>query len=734
MDTLTFNAVLRLDGHGLHGFYRVVAVPPRRWDCWLAFIGFFDDGTREANSTAAPNLGSLSQVSRATLEAMDQDGDLREVRLDSHGKSHRAAELDEKSLALWDSRQRVMEPFLNHEELCKSLVSTSGIGPLVRTAVERSACGRATVYKLWRLLCTHGFTPAALIPTFDQCGAPGIPRPMNGTRLKAGSKTLRRRLGEPEPFIQRGITEEDRVKMVLHYRRLATPKDSMRLIYDKVIEAAYVTRYVEGTSGREPVMPPQGSFPNQRQFRHAIEVQTRKIERALRRTTEGHFKRNRRGLTAPAHHGVVGPGHVYAIDSTIGDVHLRSSVNPAWIIGRPIVYLIVDIWSTAIVGFYVCLSGPSWDTAKLSLFSTFSDPRLVAELWGYKYVDVLTPSPGMPFKLLCDRGEYLSAAARGTGRLLALNLSFNPAYRPDLKGMVEVLHRIAKDVQYAFIPGAINARRKELELKANAKESVMTMRDYVKFLYSVVVEYNLFADRSHRLTTEMMAANVQPNPASLWRFGFEAGLGYRKTVPFEQLASGLLQQAEMSVRRNGLFVESLRYEGAIATDQKWTEEARNFGGSLRPAYLFPGSASRIWVPDSDGLHQFDLSRTARAMPETTLDEWRDSLMYSRLENSDREYRRLCAAATNLIKRNDIVKQARARVEAAEALDAGDKLNAREARALERLHGTAPELSVHEQTDLLSPIEPEPVNPAPCGTYEETMNAVFASMNEETSNS
>ena len=412
--------------------------------------------------------------------------------------------------------------------------------------------------------------------------------------------------------------------------------------------------------------------------------------------TEGHFQRNLRGLKGPNFHGVVGPGHQYAIDSAVGDVHLCGSINRAWIIGRPIVYLIVDIWSTAIVGFYVCLNGPSWDTAKLALFSAFVDPRLIAELWGYAYADVLTPAPTMPFMLLCDRGEYLSAAARVTGRELGLNLAFNPAYRPDLKGLVEVLNRIAKDEQYRFIPGAIDARRRELELKSDPKESVMTMREYVAFLQGVFVHYNLFTNRDQRLTTEMIAAGVQPSPAGLWRFGHEAGLGYRKRVPRDELFANLLHKSSIVVRRNGVFVESLRYECEIATSQRWTDEARNFGAFERSAFLFPDSASRIWTPDSDGLHQFNLSSTARTIPETTLDEWRDSVMYSRMDRDEREYRRLCTAATNIVSRSEAMKKAKELTDEAEAAYVGPKLTTKEARELERLHCELPEQEGREE--------------------------------------
>jgi len=734
MVTLTFNAAVRIEDGDLAGFHRIVAAHAQGESVWLAFIGGTQSTTEmsTARLSSQPAVGALRPVARGTLHQLAADNRLKSIDLDPGGGLAKEEELDAKDRKLWEWRQAVMAPFLSHQALSDALAATSGIGPLVRTALEVSSCSRATVYRLWRSLCVRGFTTLSLMPSFDRCGAPGVLRPAIDGRQKAGAKTLHERLAEPEANPQRPISEDERVKILLHYRRLARPNDTILGLYDRIIEAAFVTKYADGPLGRLPVMPAKGTFPNKRQFRHVIESGTRRIERVMRRTTEGHFNRNLRGLRANNFHGVPGPGHTYAIDSTVGDIHLRSSVHPAWVIGRPVVYVIVDFWSTAIVGFYACLNGPSWDTAKLSLFSTFSDPALIAELWGYESVQALNPAPTAPFTLLCDRGEYLSVAARLTSSAITLNLAFNPAYRPDLKGLVEVIHRIAKDEQFRFVPGAINARRAELGLKGDSRESAMTMREYVHFLHGVFTHYNLFANREHRLTTEMMAVGVEPTPAGLWRFGHEAGIGYQKYIPPDQIKAALLQRTSMSVRRDGTYVESLRYEGHIASQERWTEESRNFGATTRTAYLFPGSASRIWTPHEDGMQELKLSPTARTRPETTLDEWRDSLMFSRLDRNDQEYRRLCSAATNLVIRSEAKRAAIARTKAAEAAYEGPKLNVQEARGIERLHGGTSDLRLPTSESPTLTAE-QPAEEKDVTGYESVMNDVFAQFNiEETS--
>lgn len=62
---------------------------------------------------------------------------------------------------------------------------------------------------------------------------------------------------------------------------------------------------------------------------------------------------------------------------------------------------------------------------------------------------------------MCDRGEYLLKGHRETAMKLSPLTSYAPPYRGDMKGLVEVLHRIEKDAQLLFVPGENCRRRQE---------------------------------------------------------------------------------------------------------------------------------------------------------------------------------------------------------------------------------------------------------------------------------
>lgn len=187
---------------------------------WLAYIGPWRDADEQVS--AAPNasaIGSLVQVARATLLAMEHDGQMVSVALRPQGKHLMLPEdLKDNERVVWLRRQKEMAPFLDHGRLSESLSTSRGIGPLVKLAMQEGG-SRASIYRLWRLLCQHGFESASLHPRFDRCGAPGTLRPVDESRRKAGRRTLREKLGEPVTSPQVGVTEKDRTAILLHYQR-----------------------------------------------------------------------------------------------------------------------------------------------------------------------------------------------------------------------------------------------------------------------------------------------------------------------------------------------------------------------------------------------------------------------------------------------------------------------------------------------------------------------------------
>jgi hypothetical protein len=265
--------------------------------------------------------------------------------------------------------------------------------------------------------------------------------------------------------------------------------------------------------------------------------------------------------------------------------------------------------------------------AKIALFCSVARPELIAELRNSNVDNSLFPSPTLPAILLCDRGEYLSKKASITGATLKLDFAYTPPYRGDLKGVNEVLHRIEKDKQYDFAPGAIDARRKEYELRNfNYDTAVFTVAEYTRYLQNVFNEYNVTADRTHRLDAHMKSMGVLPSPAGLWNFGHEIGIGVQRHTCESELISGLLPQNYGKMTRNGLVANQLTYLNNTREEAEAATIARNSGAWSVPFHHYPGYLGKIWTPvnNTGGMNEVALSDYSGASKNLSIDEFVDA--------------------------------------------------------------------------------------------------------------
>ncbi len=674
---LAQNSVIRIEASELAGLYRVIAEDPTYSEIFLSRLEEAGEGRKRQSL-------SIHRLERDYLSSLHEKQQLASIQLTPAMKQLLPPErLSLRERLLHASRIKVMARFLDSKELTKTLYLTQGIGPLATQAMRDTNCARSTIYKLFRLLCQYGFDSGSLNPRFDRCGASGTKRPVGSGRRKPGRKPNTERLGIPTEVTQPGCSEEWMAKVLAADAKIRLPKPRFNDRY-QIITQAFSPGYRQSDHGVERIPPSRGAYPNKRQVRYLLD-QYPKLKRLKESTTTGHFNRNLRGLHGRSWEGVAGPGHTYAMDSTIGDIYLRSQVNRAWIIGRPIVYFIVDVWSTAIVGFHVCLSGPSWDMAKLGIFSTAAPVDLLAGIWGIgNDIHSLSPAPGLPYLILGDRGEYLSLGARETATHLGFNFDYAASYRPDMKGMVEVLHRIAKDQQYFFIPGAMDARKKEMELRVRKELSAYTLPEYVNYLALRIQLYNLYADRSHRMDTSMIGAGVYPSPAGLWRFGFETGIGYRKETATEKLITHLLPQHKGVIRRDGIFLGKLEYRNELAQAEQWTTLARHSGRMEIPLYCHSGALRQIWTPHphGPGVLELKLSDQAIAPGNLSVDEYVDAQANYSQSRADREHETVSAMFHAFERTEAKIKHVKALTQAADENYIGPKPTITEARQIE----------------------------------------------------
>lgn len=713
-----FNQAVQIDTDEDRGMWRVVSPASSKNDFnVLIFIPeVISDWKKNRESNQSKMKWLL--ISPSDCRELIESDLLKRIEIHPHPKLRvSGSELVGRAKEIREKREEIMRRLINPMELTACLKNKGSVFLLVKEAVKRCSVSKKHVYELFTRLCWYGFETGSLNPRYYNCGAPGVARPWDESRPKVGPKPLALKLGKLSSDPQIGMTETTTKMVINYFIKNKDPAKSFKKHYNNLILKKYVSDYYFDEDGRQPIVPPKGSFPNEKQVLYALSQNLTPMEKLALKFYRKDWIRNHRGLIGHSWEGVSGPGHRYVIDATIADIYLRSQINPAWIIGRPIVYFIVDTWSTAIVAFHLCLSGPSWHTAKVSLFNLLN-PELAAKLWGCKFKQCLFPQPQLPFDLMSDRGEHLSKRAAESAKELGYNQLLNPSYEPDKKGLVEVFNRIAKDVQYGEIPGAIDSRRRAVEARTNQDDGIFTMRDYYKFIQGWVDQYNLHADKTYRLTDEMIATGLKPTPADLWKYGFEQMMGYGKSVSFAKSIIHLLPSAIAAVNKKGVYLRQLEY--ISSEENEWTAIARNLGSFEIKVHYFPGAVEMLFYfsPFSAEVIVLRLSSHAKAAPIISHEDWFDSVTYSRVMNGDNAYLAFVDKLRLSVKTADMVDEARNLVKAAQLANS-HSLPVQEARNLEKdMHG--PELNKVNPKSAIETVIEDPWKIA----YEELMDKVL----------
>jgi len=288
------------------------------------------------------------------------------------------------------------------------------------------------------------------------------------------------------------------------------------------------------------------------------------------------FNLTKRALQHGAARGdrIPGPGHEFQIDATVGDVYLVSSLHRGRIIGRPVIYLVVDVWSRLIVGMSVSLEGPSWVGAMLALDNMAAKKVEFCREYGYEIAEQWWPSHHLPKALKGDRGELLSPLANRLATAFNIRLINTAPYRPDWKPYVErdflLLHDVYID---KWVPGALDdaspRRSKDYRLDA-----CMTLTEFRRYLIDCIVEYNTIHDVADAMRSPAMIEDeVAPYPAELWRWGIANGTGALRPVDRDIVRLNLLKPGRAHVQQDGILFQGLHYISAAAIAGEWAELA-----------------------------------------------------------------------------------------------------------------------------------------------------------------
>ena len=482
-------------------------------------------------------------------------------------------------------------------------------GSFVNEAIAKSSdiIAKKTIYGYLRKYWQRGKTKNSLIPDYSNSGGKGKPRKSSNS-IKRGRPRKYKKVAEIGEGIN--ITEEDRKIFRIAISKFYNNRKGnfLTTAYELMLKDYYSEEIVFDNRGvRRSVLIPPSKRPTIRQFRYWYDKEQKNDIKKTVSSRRGSraFNLENRAIIGTSKQETIGPGSRYQIDATIADVYLVSRYNRNWIIGRPVVYLVIDVFSRMITGVYVGLEGPSWLGMMMALVNAASDKVKYCAEYGIEITQEQWLAHHVPEVILGDRGELAGKNVETSINNLGIRIENAAPYRGDQKGIVERHFKIIHGKVKPFIPGHVDVDFTQRGGKDYRLDSKLNLDEFTKAIIYLVLEHN----NNHYLNdyqrdTEMIVDDVIPKPKELWQWGIEKRSGRLKTFPEDIIKLNLMPSGRATITAKGIKFKKPCYTCDKARREQWFERARSGTLGKYEKYLDisydPRKPEYIYIRSSDG--------------------------------------------------------------------------------------------------------------------------------------
>ncbi len=460
---------------------------------------------------------------------------------------------------------------------------------------DESNYGLSKVKRLFSRFWQRGMNKNALIPDYDKSGGKGKDKKL--TTTKTGKPRKVNYYGQ----IVEGINITDDVKKQFHFAinkyYRTNKKISLKETYTLILKDFYSDSYIEDNEVKHRVWD-KSRIPSYDQFYYWFR-KTENIQKdIIFRESEKEFNLKHRALLSNSKQETDGPGTRFQVDATIADIYLVSSLNRNRVIGRPIIYAIIDVFSRLITGIYVGLEGPSWVGAMMALDNMISDKVEYCKKYGIEIAEEQWPCKHLPEIIIADRGEFEGYSVENLINNLNVKIENTSPYRGDLKGIVERSFRTTNEKIKHKTPGAIQKEFRKRGDRDYRLDATLTLEEFTRVYINIVLHHNNKVIDKYPMEKEMIEDEIVPTPVSLWSWGIKNRKGRLKTVDREVLRLNILPKGKASVSRAGIRFKGLYYSSDKAIKEQWfiNLKIRNI-----EVVYDPRNMNKIYIPYNNGL-------------------------------------------------------------------------------------------------------------------------------------
>lgn len=530
-----------------------------------------------------------------------------------------------------DTSFNVIKDLIQPELIEKYLFISS-----ISTEIEASICSQAIksksyVYNTLNRYITFGCTTNALLPfKFRNVGKSYL-HSTNEKNIKRGRGGKN---NESSRSKTRGITVEAKNQIIAVFNYVKKQKYK-RLVIRKIFEHyqdIFETQQISRPGFTTVSIPnPENECISYSTFHYHFKLLITKEKFYRAAYGDVTYEKDFAPRSGVARDGVIGPSHRYEIDSTVLDIYVRYPYDTTgrYTMGRPIFYVVVDTYSTCIVGFYIGFSGPNWAGASEALVNACMDKVAFCAQYGIEITEDDWPCSHIPVEIAMDNGpEYsqganLSLLQSMIGIQAAIYLAL---YRGDAKGVCERKFGIFNGELVHFEAGSIikETRREDSHASNHALWDLDSLK---KVLIQEILYHNKTSDRLRLHNFDLSENQVGITPIAIYKYAINREMnGGRKTTSEDilKLRWALLEELEATVDEKGVRLQGVYYDCDYIREQGWTTRAAlqsNFKVFVRRSRA---STNCIWYRAESGeiitmnIKEYDSERYANQHWECVL--------------------------------------------------------------------------------------------------------------------
>ena len=449
-----------------------------------------------------------------------------------------------------DSNYELIKPIVNHSLYYLPAERAKPINEIIQS----NKSTKQTLYRLLRRYWQRGQTPNTLLPSYKNSGAKGKKRTAQNKKL-----------GRP-----RVHKEGSGAIISIETERLFSRIISKYLLNDEQHTILYAYRQFKTVYRSLNPDIHEEDFPSIWQFKYFYNKEFTSVHKLKSRQNKKTYNKDVRPLNSTVNTQVLGPGSRYEIDATIADIYLLSDSDRQSIVGRPVIYFVVDVFSRMIAGFYTGFENPSYATSMQALKMAVTDKQDYCKKYGINISADEWPCIGLPDALLADRGELLGHQIETLEKSFSVRIETTPPYRGDLKPVVERYFKTMQAKFKPFAPGVVTGVKERKKGGRDYRlDAALTIKEFTKIILHSVLMYNQTHQLRHYDRDSDMPLDLPAVPLELWNWGLQHRTGKLRSVSEKSLHIALLPRKNATLSDLGIKLFGNYYSCSEIRDLGW---------------------------------------------------------------------------------------------------------------------------------------------------------------------